>query len=149
MHNFVTASYMYIYLYYISLKWSLSGAVLSCAVQYRRPNGWTDRAQNLHKHSLGLCDDHRGVGELECARMCAARAQTRVPHHISSIGGQTVALNGLNMCTNTHWDYAMTIGGSVNSSAHACVLRARKRAYRTTYPAYAAKRLGRSGSKFA
>jgi hypothetical protein len=28
-------------------------------VQYRRPNGWTDRAQNLHKHSLELCDEGR------------------------------------------------------------------------------------------
>jgi hypothetical protein len=24
-----------------------------CYVQYRRPNGWVDRAHNLHKHSFG------------------------------------------------------------------------------------------------
>jgi hypothetical protein len=34
--------------------------VLFCAVQYRRPNGWADRAENWHKHALGLCDEDRG-----------------------------------------------------------------------------------------
>jgi hypothetical protein len=112
------------HLYYFSLK-ALYCVVLCCVVQYRRPNGWTDRAQNLLKHSLGLCDDHRGVGELECARVRAVRAQTCVQHHISSIGGQTAWPIGLKMCTNTHLVYATTIGGLVNSSARACVLRAR------------------------
>jgi hypothetical protein len=85
-------------------------------------------------HSLGLCNDHRVVGELECARVCAVHAQTCVQHHISTICGQTAGPDGLNISTNTHWNYAKKIGGSVNSSKRACVLRARKRAYITTYP---------------
>jgi hypothetical protein len=26
-------------------------------IQHRRPNDWVERAQNVHKHSLGLCDE--------------------------------------------------------------------------------------------
>jgi hypothetical protein len=84
-------------------------SVLSCPVQYRRPNG---------QHSLGLCDEHMGVGEIESARVCA--------HHISSIGGQTAGPIGLKMCTNTHWDYAIKIGVErvhVRALACACVFK--------------------------
>jgi hypothetical protein len=70
-----------------------------------------ERAQNVHTHSLGLCDEDKGVVELECTRVGAARAQTCAQHHISSIGGQTAGPIGLKIGTDTHWDYAMKIGG--------------------------------------
>jgi hypothetical protein len=38
-------------------------------IQHRRPHCWADRAQNGHKHSLGLCDEDKGVGDHECALM--------------------------------------------------------------------------------
>jgi hypothetical protein len=66
------------------LYFSKMGSVTFCPVQYRRPNGWADLAENWHKHSLELCDEDR-----KCALMRVQRAPTCEQHHISSIGGQT------------------------------------------------------------
>jgi hypothetical protein len=60
---------------------------------------------------LGLCDEDRGVVDLEYARVGAARAQMCAQHHISSIGDQTAGPIGIKISTNTHWDYALKIGG--------------------------------------
>jgi hypothetical protein len=84
-------------------------------IQHRRPNGWTDQAPNWYKHSLGLCDEDRVVGDRECALM---RAQPCALHHISSIDYQTAGPIGPNINTNTNWDYAMMIGGLAIASAH-------------------------------
>jgi hypothetical protein len=80
----------------------LSCPVLSCPVQYRRPNDWADRAENLHKQSFELCDEDRGVGDPECALM---RAQTCAQHHIS----------------NGQWAVVMGVGG--RECALMCALR--------------------------
>jgi hypothetical protein len=77
--------------------------VLSCPV-YRRPDGWADRAENWHTHSLELCDEDMGVGDHECAFMRAQCAQMRAHHHISSIDVQTTGPIEPQIGTNTHWD---------------------------------------------
>jgi hypothetical protein len=58
-------------------------------IQHRRPNSWTDIASNWYTHSLGQWAKVMGVGDRECALMCALRAQTCAHHYTSSIGGQT------------------------------------------------------------
>jgi hypothetical protein len=81
-------------------------SVTSCPVQYRRPNGWADRAENRHKHSLELCNEDRGVGDPQCALMPALmpalRVQTCAQHHIFSIDGQTTGPIEPQIGTNTH-----------------------------------------------
>jgi hypothetical protein len=78
--------------------------VMSCPVQYRRPKGWADRPENWHEHSLELSDEDRGVGDPECALMCALRAQTCAQPSTSSIDGQTTWPIEPQIGTNTHWD---------------------------------------------
>jgi hypothetical protein len=89
-------------LYYISLKLSLS-----CAVQYRRPNGWADRAHNWHKYSLGLCDEDRGVG------MRRSRTSARVL--------------GWNRAAKRVWDGRNAC--SAHSTAHNCALSSKRHFY--------------------
>jgi hypothetical protein len=38
-------------------------------IHHRRKNGWTNRAPNWYKHSLGQCAEVMGVGDRECALM--------------------------------------------------------------------------------
>jgi hypothetical protein len=86
------------------LYFSKMVSVTFCPVQYRRPNGLADRAENWHKHSLELCDEDRGVGDPKCVFMRALRAQTCAHHHISSIYGQTTVPIEPQIGTTTHWD---------------------------------------------
>jgi hypothetical protein len=105
-------------------------------IQNRRSNGKADRGPHWYKHFLGQWAEDMGVGDRECALM---RAQTCAQHHLSSIGarrsGPIEPQIRPKIGRNTHWDNAMTIGGSAIASAHLCALCARKRARSTTYPA--------------
>jgi hypothetical protein len=42
-------------------------------IQHRRPNGWAGRAENRHKHSLGLGDADRGSACAKCENEREAR----------------------------------------------------------------------------
>jgi hypothetical protein len=108
----------FLLVYYISLKWPLSCVVLCCVVRYSRPNGWADRAEHWHKHSLELCDEDMGLSDRECELMRALRAQTCAQYHISSIGGQTAGPVEFQIGTNTHWDNGQNVWGSAIASAH-------------------------------
>jgi hypothetical protein len=127
--------YKLISIFYVSKMASvLCGSVLFCPVRYRRPNGWADRAENWHKHSLELCDEDMGVGHHKCASMRVHRAQTCVQHHISSLGGQMDGPVDPQIGTNTHWDNGHKLWWSAIASAHRCARSARKHARIITHP---------------
>jgi hypothetical protein len=87
-------------------------------IQHRRPNGWADRGPNWYKHSLEQWAEVMGVGDRECALMCALRAQTCAQHYTYSIGGQMAVPIGAQIDTNNHWDNGQTVWGSAIACAH-------------------------------
>jgi hypothetical protein len=61
-------------LYFSKMASVMSCPILSCPVRYRRPNGFSDRSENWHTHSLELCDEDRGSA-IESAHLCARNAR--------------------------------------------------------------------------